>query len=145
MIIYRFENPCGRGPWRGGGEHAYNAKQRHDKWHLLGDMPSLGMDVECDSDAGKLHDDTQGDHGLYFAFETKEQIEAAAPCPHGREALHLEGCRLSIFRVDRRDVHLGNTQCLFDRPYAKKIGELNPVTLEEEYWEDVCTSGKRKP
>jgi hypothetical protein len=128
MLVYRFENDKGQGPWWGNAVTAYDRHQRtRDKYHSCGDMPAPSSRLE-----GAVHDHWSAGslRGFIFGFASLDQLKAAFRSGVGRAAMGAVGQRLKVFEVPDGAVFTSPAQCIFERGDAVQVGELDLRTLK---------------
>ena len=136
MFVYRIEDSHGRGLFSGLYILSYMraVKRRHNPY----DMPCPESSEEEGSDLYVFYEKEVYEHGrgtldsfLVFGCSSKKQLKQWVKYAEGRRTLSHHGIRFVKYKVEKQHIIRGHFQVVFNKDYAEKICELDPVTLKE--------------
>lgn len=127
VFVFRFEDEEGRGPF-GNGHTSYfrwasekKGGKGIDPWNMPG--PSGHLDHGTEMQKYLNNYPCQNSPAL-FCFTNFDQILKCFGCKKGMKAMEKYGTFLYVYEVPEKDVFLGNTQSVFKKDKAVKIGKL---------------------
>lgn len=128
MILYRFQDAKGNGPWTGEQGAYFYAEVRE-----CGDHPST-MTCPADDEGEELRAWWRAfprPFEPWFATSSIEQLLRWFPCSIGRAKMRELGYVLVELDCPREFCVVGDTQVVYNKPYARGVRTYDIVTLEE--------------
>lgn len=127
MILYRFQDAAGRGPWTGSsGAWLYNSASK------IG--PDCSTMTGPSDDAGEELHKWWRSYVLpfdpWFATASIEQLLRWFPCEIGRAEMKRVGFVLAELDCPREHCVVGDTQVVYNKLYARLVRTFDIVTLE---------------
>lgn len=113
ITVYRVENDLNRGPYQGSYLSSI-MDLAFDKCPIPYEDPLLGR-VWCDLL------DRHEEHRYIFGFASMEQLEEWFYTQETRDDMTRAGFKVSVYRVNKSNAHIGMTQVIFRRTDSTKL------------------------